>query len=330
MDTDNLRRVIFMGTLKKQDTDIIWLYFDNPSVFFITQVLLMTVSNVNVFGKLYVVATPIGNLADISFRAVEVLKTVDMIAAEDTRHVKMLLQHYGITNKLVSLHQHNEEKASGGLLEKLREGLSIALVSDAGTPLLSDPGMPLVKLVKDAGLDVVPVPGACALIAALSAGGLPVTQFSFEGFLPRTSSARKAFFSERLHLTKTWVFYESCHRILASLEDMAEVLPLDRMIVIAREITKLHETIVKVPLSRALEMVSENENMRKGEFVVIVDGAEEEDKKQLMTLEQEKVLRILLRECSIKTAVAMTVDITGVRKKIVYQAALLIDQENDG
>ena len=285
----------------------------------------MTVSNVNVFGTLYVVATPIGNLADISFRAIEILKSVDMIAAEDTRHVVMLLKHYGITNKLVSLHQHNEDKASSVLLEKLRDGLSIALVSDAGTPLLSDPGMPLVKLVKEAGLDVVPIPGACALITALSVAGMPVTQFSFEGFLPRTSSARKAFFAERLNHTKTWVFYESCHRILACLQDMVDVLPLDREIVIARELTKLHETIVKVTLSEALALVSANENMRKGEFVVIVGGAEE-DGKQLMTTEQEKVLKILMRECSIKTAVAMAVDITGVRKKILYQAALQIDQ----
>jgi len=134
------------------------------------------------FGKLYVVATPIGNLADMSFRAVDVLKKVDLIAAEDTRHVKMLLQHYGITNKLVSLHQYNEDKASSVLLEKLREGQSIALVSDAGTPLLSDPGMPLVKMVKDAGLDVVPIPGACALIAALSAAGLPLRSFHLRVF----------------------------------------------------------------------------------------------------------------------------------------------------
>ncbi len=287
----------------------------------------MTVSNVNVFGKLYVVATPIGNLADISFRAIETLKTVDLIAAEDTRHVKMLLQHYGITNKLVSLHQHNEDKASGELLEKLRTGISIALVSDAGTPLLSDPGMPLVKLVKEAGLDVVPIPGACALITALSAAGMPVTQFSFEGFLPRTSSARKAFFTERLNLTKTWVFYESCHRILACLQDMVEVLPLDREIVIARELTKLHETIVKVSLSEALALVSTNENMRKGEFVVIVQGAVADDSQHLLNEEQEKLLRILMRECSIKTAVALAVEITGQRKKTLYQAALLIDQE---
>jgi len=281
------------------------------------------------FGKLYVVATPIGNLADISYRAVEVLKQVDLIAAEDTRHVKMLLQHYGITNKLVSLHQHNEDKASPVLLEKLRAGQSIALVSDAGTPLLSDPGMPLVKMVKDAGLDVVPIPGACALIVALSAAGLPVSQFSFEGFLPRTSSARKVFFNEKVMSPKTWVFYESCHRILASLQDMAEILPLDRQIVIARELTKLHETIVKTSLGKALELVGQNDNMRKGEFVVIVDGAAADKNEHIITAEQEKLLQVLLRECSIKTAVAMAVEITGGRKKLLYQAALAMDKEKD-
>ncbi|MDO9215039.1 MAG: 16S rRNA (cytidine(1402)-2'-O)-methyltransferase [Methylococcales bacterium] len=277
------------------------------------------------YGKLYVVATPIGNLADLSFRAVATLKEVDLIAAEDTRHVGMLLQHYGITNKLTALHQHNEEKAAVGLLEKLREGKSIALVSDAGTPLLSDPGMPLVKLVKEAGLDVVPIPGACALIAALSAAGLPVTQFTFFGFLPRTSSARKSFFTEQLNCPTTWVFYESSHRILASLEDMADILPLNRQIVIAREITKLHETIVKTSLTEALALVASNDNMRKGEFVVIVDGAEAVDKsEQLLTDEQDRVLRVLLTECSIKTAVALAVEITGARKKTLYQAALAI------
>ena len=281
------------------------------------------------FGKLYVVATPIGNLADISYRAVETLKQVDLIAAEDTRHVKMLLQHYGITNKLVSLHQHNEEKYSPVLLDKLRSGLSIALVSDAGTPLLSDPGMPLVKLVKEAGLDVVPIPGACALIAALSAAGLPVTQFTFEGFLPRTSSARKSFFNERVLLSKTWVFYESCHRILATLQDMAETIPLDRQIVIARELTKLHETIVKASLGEALDLVMQNDNMRKGEFVVIVDGAVEHKKDSVISTEQEKLLQVLLKEVSIKTAVAMAVELTGLRKKIVYQAALMMSKDDD-
>ena len=277
-------------------------------------------------GKLYVVATPIGNLADISFRAVEILKQVDLIAAEDTRHVKMLLQHYGVSNKLISLHQHNEDKASVGLLDKLHEGLSIALVSDAGTPLLSDPGMPLVKMVRDAGIDVVPVPGACALIAALSVAGLPVTRFTFEGFSPRTSSARKTFFSEKLMCPTTWVFYESSHRVLASLMDMAEILPLDRQIVIARELTKLHETIVKTSLAEALKLVEGDANMRKGEFVVIVDGATIDKKEQVITPEQEKILRVLLTECSIKTAVALAVEITGVRKKLLYQAALAMEK----
>lgn len=275
-------------------------------------------------GKLYVVATPIGNLADMTFRAVEVLKQVDLIAAEDTRHIAQLLQHYGISNKLMSLHQYNEDKASATVLEKLRGGLSIALVSDAGTPLLSDPGMPLVKMVKDAGLSVVPIPGACALITALSAAGLPVTQFSFEGFLPRTSSARKAFFTERALQPTTWIFYESCHRILACLQDMAQVIPLSRQIVIARELTKLHETIVKTSLGEAVELVANNDMMRKGEFVVVVDGHIAEDRAQLLTLEQEQTLQILLRECSIKTAVALAVELTGAKKKLLYQAALVM------
>lgn len=279
------------------------------------------------FGQLYVVATPIGNLADISFRAVETLKQVDLIAAEDTRHVKMLLQHYGINNKLVALHQHNEEKASVNLLAKLREGLSIALVSDAGTPLLSDPGMPLVKIAKDAGVRVVPIPGPCALIAALSVAGLPVTQFVFEGFLPRTSSARKSFFNERLMCSTTWVFYESSHRILAALKDMADVFPQDRLVVIAREITKLHETIIKTSLMHALELVVNDDNMRKGEFVVIVQGASIDKSELDLTSEQVKILRLLLRECSVKAAVAMAAEITGGRKKLLYQAALDMSAE---
>jgi len=274
------------------------------------------------YGELYVVATPIGNLADISFRAIETLKQVDLIAAEDTRHIQMLLNHYGIHNKSIALHQHNEEKASVGLVAKLQEGLSIALVSDAGTPLLSDPGMPLVKMAKDAGVRVVPIPGPCALIAALSAAGLPVTQFVFEGFLPRTSSARKAFFSERLERPITWAFYESSHRILAALQDMADVLPQNRLIVIAREITKLHETIIKTNLGHALQLVTDDANMKKGEFVVIVEGASIDKSESALTTEQEKILKILLAECSIKTAVAMAAEITGARKKLLYQAAL--------
>lgn len=280
-------------------------------------------------GKLYVVATPIGNLADFSFRAVDVLKHVDLIAAEDTRHVKMLLQHYGIHKPLVSLHQHNEEHASQGLVARMQAGESIALVSDAGTPLLSDPGLPLVKLAKQQGIEVTPIPGACALIAALSVSGLPITRFTFEGFLPRTSSARRSFFQEKLSDTTTWAFYESSHRIQAALEDMAAIFPADHDIVIAREITKLHETIVKAPLAGALQQVQNDDNMRKGEFVVIVAGRKIETDSQQLGDEHLKILRLLLNECSIKTAVALATEITGQRKKLLYQAALALQENRD-
>lgn len=277
----------------------------------------------NQAGKLYVVATPIGNLADITFRAIETLKTVDLIAAEDTRHVKMLLQHYGISNKVIALHQHNEEKAATEIIEKLRSGLSIALVSDAGTPLISDPGMPVVKAIHNANLTVVPIVGACALIAALSAAGVAITPFTFEGFVPRTSSTRQSFFEERAGISTTWIFYESCHRILDCLQDMAAVLPAQRSVVIARELTKLHETIVKLPLVEMLEFVTNDANMRKGEFVVIVEGAEKIDvSDNTITPEQERILKLLLAECSVKKAVDLTVEITGGKKKPIYQAAL--------
>jgi len=273
-------------------------------------------------GKLYVVATPIGNLGDFSFRAVEILKQVDLIAAEDTRHVIMLLQHYGINKPLISLHQHNEDKASLGLVERIQQGQSIALVSDAGTPLLSDPGLPLVKLAKQQGIEVSPIPGACALIAALSASGLPITRFSFEGFLPRTSSARKTFFQVKHTDTSTWAFYESSHRIQAALEDMLQVFPAEHQIVIAREITKLHETIVKGELAQLSELVKTDDNMRKGEFVVVVAGVTLTEEEQGVNDEQLRILKLLLKECSIKTAVALAVEITGQRKKLLYQLAL--------
>ncbi len=279
-------------------------------------------------GKLYIVATPIGNLADFSHRAIETLKNVDLIAAEDTRHAKILLQHYSINNQLISLHQHNEEAVAPNLINKLKEGLSVALVSDAGTPLLSDPGMPLVKLAKQEGIDVSPIPGACALIAALSVSGLSVNKFIFEGFSPRTSSARKAFFSTKKNETATWVFYESSHRIEASLDDLISILSPDRRITIARELTKLFETVMTDSLVNVIEHVKENANMRKGEFVVLVEGAVIEKKPDALTEEQERILLVLLKECSMKTAVAMTVEITGARKKIVYQAALDLDSND--
>jgi len=283
----------------------------------------MQIDNASEAGQLYVVATPIGNLADFSFRAVEILQQVDLIAAEDTRHARLLLQHYGISTQVISLHQHNEERQAPWLIEKINNGATVALISDAGTPLLSDPGMPLVKLAREQGVKVSPIPGSCALIAALSVSGLPITQFSFEGFPPRTTSARKRFFAERQKVAWTWAFYESSHRIQASLDDMLAVLPPERECVIARELTKLHETIVKGPLSYICQQVNDDSNMRKGEFVVIVAGAEAVDEENEQSQQDdEALLAILLSECSVKTAASLAAKITGHRKKNLYQLAL--------
>ena len=275
------------------------------------------------------VATPIGNLTDFSFRAIETLKQVDLIAAEDTRHARLLLQHYAINKPLQSMHQHNEDKISQHLVQRLLEGESIALVSDAGTPLLSDPGLPLVQLARDHGIHVSPIPGACALIAALSVSGLALSRFSFEGFLPRTSAARRHFFETKLHDESTWAFYESSHRIQAALEDMLTVFPAQHTIVIAREITKLHETIVKDSLEEVLTRVQGDENMRKGEFVVAVAGNQMLDDKTTISLEELRILKLLLQECSIKTAVALAAEITGQRKKLLYQTALELQAVSD-
>lgn len=277
-------------------------------------------------GKLYVVATPIGNLGDFSARAIETLKQVDLIAAEDTRHARPLLNHFGINKPLQSLHQHNEDHIAQQLIDRLLAGESIALISDAGTPLLSDPGLPLVQLARQQQIDVSPIPGACALIAALSVSGLALSRFSFEGFLPRTSSARRSFFENKLSDDSTWAFYESSHRIQASLEDMLTVFPADHTLVIAREITKLHETIVKGSLAEILLQVRNDENMRKGEFVVVVEGIQTQADDNTVNEEQLRILRLLLDECSIKTAVALAADITGQRKNLLYQAALNLQE----
>ncbi len=280
----------------------------------------------NLDNRLYVVATPIGNLADFSYRAVEVLRTVDYIAAEDTRRARLLMQHYGIQNKLISLHDHNEAFKAPELVRDLISGMSIALISDAGTPLISDPGLSLVRLVKEAGVIVSPVPGACALVAALSASGMPVDHFSFEGFLGRTSASRRAFFTEKLDDRNTWVFYESSHRILASIQDLAAVFPAERNIAIAREITKLYETIIYAPIHDVLRLIENDENMRKGEFVVIVGGCPVK-KVVDVSSEQLRVLTILLQKQTVKDAVALAVEITSGSKKLLYREALRIMKE---
>lgn len=275
-------------------------------------------------GILYIVATPIGNIADLSFRAVEVLKTVSVIAAEDTRHSRPLLEHYAIKTPLLALHDHNEAQICGRMIERLQGGESIALISDAGTPLLNDPGFQLVRAAKDQALKVTPVPGACALMAALSVSGLPVDQFIFVGFPPRRSQARRKFFAAQVDAAATLIFYESCHRIEASFNDLKTVFPAEREVVVARELTKLFETVIKTTVERVSDLFRQDANMLKGEFVVLVQGAGVRADDIAAMQEYERILSILLSECALKTAVTIAVKMTGARKKLLYDIALRI------
>lgn len=276
----------------------------------------------NNFGKLYVVATPIGNLADLSYRAVTVLKEVSLIAVEDTRHSRPLLQHYGIDRPLQAYHEHNEEAMAGRLIQRMEAGESIALISDAGTPLISDPGYSLVRRARESGIAVVPIPGASALIAALSVSGLPTDSFTFYGFIPRTSSKRRTVMAGFLGKTETAIFYESSHRILSALEDVQAVFPPKRKIVVARELTKLHESVISSTVGEVCETIQENPYGQKGEFVVLLEGAPELKKSDALTVEQKRVLTVLLKSCSVKTASELAAEITGAKKKLFYQEAL--------
>ena len=278
-------------------------------------------------GILYIVATPIGNLGDFSFRAIEVLKSVDLIASEDTRHSRHLLNHYGISNTLTSLHEHNELKKSETLLDGLIQGESIAIISDAGTPLISDPGFPMVRLAQNSGIKIVPIPGPCALIAALSASGLPTDRFRFEGFLPRSRTARKTGLQKLLDSRETLIFYESSHRIGRCLEDLQDVFPPERKIAVVRELTKTFETIVYSTIGNILQGKDSDAITYKGEFVILVEGSSATKINDTITPEHERILRILLLECSLKQAVQLCSKITGVRKKPLYKRALEIENE---
>jgi 16S rRNA (cytidine1402-2'-O)-methyltransferase len=278
-------------------------------------------------GILYLVATPIGNLADFSHRAVEVLKKADVIACEDTRHSRPLLDRYGIARPLTALHEHNEDAAAARLVERMLRGESVALISDAGTPLINDPGFPLVRLARDAGIRVVPIPGPCALIAALCASGLPSDRFSFEGFPPRKPAARRALFEILRNEPRTLVFYESSHRVEETLKDMAAVFPSQRRLVIARELTKLHETIAAATVGEAPGLLEREPDMGRGEFVLLLEGAPPAADTGELAPEQERILRLLLQECSVKTAVSLAVKITGARRERLYRTALRMAQE---
>jgi len=281
------------------------------------------VSNLAQKGTLYIVATPIGNLSDLSERAKTILASVDLIAAEDTRHTKKLLQHLGINRPLLALHEHNEDAKSELVADRLMSGEAVALVSDAGTPLISDPGFPLVRECHQRSIPVSPIPGPSALIAGLSASGLATDEFHFLGFVPRKSSARRELFAARSQMTSTWVFYESSHRIVESLRDLAAILGEFRRVVLARELTKLHETIISAPLSELIDRVISDENQQKGEFVVIVEGAAQLEESEDF-LEVDRILRILMADLPLKQASSLVAEITGVKKNIVYQRGLAL------
>ncbi len=270
---------------------------------------------------LYVVATPIGNLRDISLRALDVLTSADTIAAEDTRNTAHLLTHYGINaNRLLALHQHNERGAAEKVVALLQQGQAVALVTDAGTPAVSDPGAVLVAAVLAAGFRVIPVPGASAAVAALSASGLTAPHFLFYGFLPNKSAARRTALQALVEHPYTLVFYEAPHRILESVADLQAVFGDEREIVLAREITKLFENIHRCTLGEALAWLNSAPNNQRGEFVLLVQAAPA--KPEGLSSETEKILALLLEELPLKQAVQLAVKISGANKNELYQRAL--------
>lgn len=271
-------------------------------------------------GRLYIVATPIGNLDDISLRAIGVLRAVDRIVAEDTRHSRRLLDYLSIQRPILSLHEYNEDAATRRVLACLERGESLALVSDAGTPLISDPGFPLVRSCRELGLQVVPVPGASAVIAALSVSGLPTDRFRFEGFLPRKQQARITRLDALRGEIATLVFYEASHRIIETMRDMVAVLGAGRHAVLARELTKTHETVVALPLGELLALVEGDPQQRLGEFVLLLAGASDDPD----VGDADGLLRILLAELPLKQAVVLAARVTGHKRNALYQRALAL------
>ncbi len=272
-----------------------------------------------VTGKLWVVATPIGNLTDLSARAQEVLRSVDLIAAEDTRHSAALLNHYGIATRTFALHEHNERDAAEQLVQRLRQGATIALISDAGTPLVSDPGFRLVRAARAAGIMVSPVPGACAAIAALSVAGLPSDRFVFEGFLPAKAAARRAHLETLRAETRTLVFYESSHRIVEALADFLAVFGAERHATLARELTKLFETVLDGSLAELEPRVAADANQQRGEFVLLIAGADA-DADSMRLAEGRRVFDLLRTELAPSRAAKLAAEITGAPRKSLYDA----------
>lgn len=277
---------------------------------------------------LYVVATPIGNLQDITLRALDVLKRVDVIAAEDTRVAARLLTHFGIAGRLLSLHEHNESRALRKVLAELAAGRSVALVSDAGTPTVSDPGAAVVAAVREAGFHVSPLPGANAAVAALSVSGLAAPHFLFYGFLPAQRGARQRALAALARAPHTLVFYEAPHRIAECARDLGEQLGGARRAVVARELTKVYEEIHACPLGALGEWIDADPNRRRGEFVLIVEGAPA-GRRDAGSSDAHAVLETLLEALPVKQAVALAVKLTGGRKNEIYALALRIKSGGD-
>lgn len=280
-----------------------------------------TTSISEVTGTLYIVATPIGNQKDITRRAAEILESVDWVAAEDTRHTRPLLQNLGINQTLISLHEHNEKSRSEQLLEKLRNGESGALVSDAGTPLINDPGYFLVKLLRESGVDVVPIPGPSAVITALCAAGLPTDRFSYEGFLPAKSNKRLAILVTLVEDVRTLVFYESPHRVVASLADFETAFGAEREMVVARELTKKFEQFVSGTIAEVNAYFTENSDKVRGEFVFMVGGAQEKEAVELSTMD-DLILTLLKQNLPVKQISEIVADYAGIKKKPIYNRVL--------
>lgn len=267
-------------------------------------------------GTLHVVATPIGNLADLSPRALDTLRAVDAVCAEDTRRTRQLLAHFGVERPLVALHEHNESDAAGTLVARLLAGQSLALVSDAGTPLVSDPGYRLVRAAREAGVRVSPVPGASALVAALSVAGVPSDRFVFEGFLPAKASARRERLRALAAEPRTLVFYESSHRIEDTLQDAAAAFGADRPAVLARELTKLFETVLDGALQTLLARVRDDPQQRKGEFVLLVQGAGEDA--DAAVAEGRRLYAALSPHLPPSTAARLAAELSGAPRKALY------------
>jgi len=271
---------------------------------------------------LFVVATPIGNLGDMSARARNILGLVDVIAAEDTRHSAALLQHLGVRTPLQSLHEHNEAIVLPALIARLQSGERVALISDAGTPLISDPGYLLVRAAREAGLELRTVPGACAAISALAVAGLPSDRFVFEGFLPNRSTARKRRLAELADETRSLLLYESSHRIAETVANIAQVLGMDRRVCLARELTKMHEQSVTLNAAELIDWLAADDNRRRGEFVLVLEGAKPVAQENQYNVKLDELLRVLLRNVSVAQAAKMAAKITGAPRNQVYQQAL--------